>query len=238
MLWPQQQFDDAALTDAHASLGGLISFFEEAICIPISVQWTAARLSNHRLRRERQIKEYVMRSFIVTLASIAAAALPAPAAMARTGITKATPRRIALSLVKDGTVKSAKLEREHGTRVYSFDIVQPNNQASRNPSPSKKWKSSFTTPRDRSRRGRRRNEERCGTMSNPSPRLACLAKLYRCRVLGPCPACPVLAEEWTTDIATSGSEGCCRRHSSLSRLKLMSSELALASSINKCIRMT
>jgi hypothetical protein len=36
-----------------------------------------------------------------------------------------TARSTALAHVKDGTVKSEELEREHGRLVYSFDISQP-----------------------------------------------------------------------------------------------------------------
>lgn len=40
-------------------------------------------------------------------------------------ISEATARATALREVPNGTIKSSELEREHGTLIYSFDIVAP-----------------------------------------------------------------------------------------------------------------
>ena len=40
-------------------------------------------------------------------------------------ISEATARATALREVPNGTIKSSELEREHGTLIYSFDIVVP-----------------------------------------------------------------------------------------------------------------
>jgi uncharacterized membrane protein YkoI len=43
----------------------------------------------------------------------------------KTLLTKAEAERIAHTRVKDGIIKSAELEREHGKRIWSFDIARP-----------------------------------------------------------------------------------------------------------------
>jgi uncharacterized membrane protein YkoI len=45
--------------------------------------------------------------------------------MSQAKITKAAAEKTALSKVPSGTVKSAELEQEHGTLVWSFDIATP-----------------------------------------------------------------------------------------------------------------
>jgi Peptidase propeptide and YPEB domain len=40
-------------------------------------------------------------------------------------VTKRQAKRIALAKVTNGTIKSAELEKENGTLIWSFDIAQP-----------------------------------------------------------------------------------------------------------------
>ena len=57
------------------------------------------------------------------------AAVESPAALqAQAKVTEADAKATALAKVPNGTVKSSGLEKEHGTLVWSFDIVQPTTQ--------------------------------------------------------------------------------------------------------------
>jgi hypothetical protein len=58
-------------------------------------------------------------------AAIVLAIISAPAAGQRPRISMQVARAHALALVPHGTVRSAELEREHGTLIYSFDIQAP-----------------------------------------------------------------------------------------------------------------
>lgn len=40
-------------------------------------------------------------------------------------VTKHQAKKIALAKVKDGTIKSAALEKENGVLIWSFDVAQP-----------------------------------------------------------------------------------------------------------------
>lgn len=67
-----------------------------------------------------------MRKIIFVALVATVAAMPALATAPKAKVPEAKARVTALALVKDGTVKSSELEREHGKLIYSFDITQPN----------------------------------------------------------------------------------------------------------------
>jgi len=70
-----------------------------------------------------------MRRITILTAAMMVTVTPALAAAQKPKITEAQARAKALSLVKDGKIRSSELEREHGKLIYSFDIAQPNTTA-------------------------------------------------------------------------------------------------------------
>jgi len=67
-----------------------------------------------------------MRKITILAAAIMVTVTPAVAGAQKPKVTEAQARATALSLVKDGKIRSGELEREHGKLIYSFDIAQPN----------------------------------------------------------------------------------------------------------------
>jgi uncharacterized membrane protein YkoI len=74
------------------------------------------------VKRMKSTLAVIIASIVFVTASFAA---DDPKLVAEAKIKEADARAIALARVKNGTVKSEELEREHGHLIYSYDIQVP-----------------------------------------------------------------------------------------------------------------